>query len=303
MEPVTDSSLEVGIGTENVSATDLAGPTTGTSLVEVPAADQVVILPAETQVEIPPAIEQEVAVAAEPEPEEIDPALENEAPAIEESPGEPASDSISFTRTASTPGVDPILQQAYAAFQRDDMAVAQDLYQRVLQESPRHRDALLGLAAISASNNETAVAMELYSRLLARDPSDAVARAGLLGIRPAGGPEQQERELRRLVEQQSEVAPVLYALGNFYASQGRWNEAQRLYFNALQQAKTDALEDVPVHPDYAFNLAVSLEQLNQVSAALTYYNEAIAFSANVPASFDLNIARRRVTSLEGVAAE
>lgn len=216
---------------------------------------------------------------------------------------QPVVSSISFTRTESTAGIDPALQQAYSAFQREDLATAQGLYQQVLQESPRQRDALLGLASIAVRNNETAVAMELYSRLLARDPSDTVARAGLLGVRPAGGPEQQERELRRLVEQRPEVAPVLYTLGNFYASEGRWNEAQRHYFNALQQAKTDALQGVPVHPDYAFNLAVSLERINQARSARNYYAEAITFAESVQASFDVNIARNRMTSLAEVTTE
>ncbi len=216
---------------------------------------------------------------------------------------QPVVSSISFTRTESAAGIDPALQQAYSAFQREDLATAQDLYQQVLQESPRQRDALLGLASIAVRNNETAVAMELYSRLLARDPSDTVARAGLLGVRPAGGSEQQERELRRLVEQRPEVAPVLYTLGNFYASEGRWNEAQRHYFNALQQAKTDALQGVPVHPDYAFNLAVSLERINQARSARTYYAEAITFAESVQASFDVNIARNRMASLAEVTTE
>ncbi len=214
-------------------------------------------------------------------------------------PVQPADGSISFSRAQPRSGTDPILQDAYSAYQRDDLSRAQELYQQVLIESPLQRDALLGLAAIATRNNETSLAMELYSRLLARDPSDGVARAGLLGIRPLGGPETQERELRRLQEEHPEVAPVAYALGNFYAVQNRWNEAQRFYFNALQLAKTDALSGVPVNPDYAFNLAVSLERLNQSAAAETYYREAIAFAEDFPAGFDVSVARSRLRSLTG----
>ncbi len=210
------------------------------------------------------------------------------------------SNTISFTRSGSSGGVDPLLRDAYAAFQRDNLVLAQSLYQQVLSNSPRNRDALLGLAAIANSNGERNLAMELYSRLLARDPSDAVARAGLMGLRPLGGPEQQERELRRLMELHPQVAPVNYALGNFYAGQSRWTDAQRHYFNALQQAKTDALQGLPVNPDYAFNLAVSLEHLNQGAAAEVYYREAVAFAAEFPASFDVNIARERLIELAEV---
>lgn len=213
-----------------------------------------------------------------------------------------STNSISFSRTQTAPSIDPVLRDAYSAFQRDNLVVAQDLYRRVLAESPRNRDALLGLAAIANRNGETRLAMELYSRLLARDPSDAVARAGLLGLRPVGGPEQQERELRRLIELQPQVAPVVYALGNFYAAQDRWRDAQRYYFDALQQAKTDSLQGVPVNPDYAFNLAVSLEHLNESALAETYYREAIAYAAEFPAGFDVSIARERLLSLAEVSA-
>lgn len=214
-------------------------------------------------------------------------------------PVQPADGSISFSRAQPRSSTDPMLQDAYSAYQRDDLSRAQELYQQVLMQSPLQRDALLGLAAIATRNGEASLAMELYSRLLARDPSDGVARAGLLGIRPLGGPEIQERELRRLQAEHPEVAPVAYALGNFYAVQNRWNEAQRFYFNALQLAKTDALSGVPVNPDYAFNLAVSLERLNQSSAAETYYREAIAFAEDFPAGFDVSVARSRLRSLTG----
>ncbi len=210
-----------------------------------------------------------------------------------------ASGPINFSRAQSVNEIDPTLQAAYVAYQRDDLARAQELYQQVVAESPLQRDALLGLAAIATRNGETSLAMELYSRLLARNPSDGVARAGLLGLRPIGGPEAQERELRRLLEDHPEVAPVVYALGNFYATQNRWNEAQRYYFNALQLAKTDALTGIPVNPDYAFNLAVSLERLRQPAAAENYYREAIAFAAEFPAGFDITIARNRLSRLTG----
>lgn len=269
--------------------------------------EELIVAPVASQpvVEVADAVDTEVEDSTEqPSSEEVAAVADSlESSTIDSNPIQQSVNLISFTRSAAPPSIDPALQQAYAAFQSEDLGTARELYQQVLQEFPRHRDALLGLASISARNNETAVAMELYSRLLARDPSDTVARAGLLGLRPAGGSEQQERELRRLVEQRPELAPVQYVLGNFYASEGRWNEAQRHYFNALQRAKSDTLQGVPVHPDYAFNLAVSLERLNQNDSALTYYNEAIAFAANVPASFDINIARNRVASLAGVAAE
>lgn len=209
---------------------------------------------------------------------------------------------INFVRRETVSTVDPMLRQAYEAYQRGELSNAQALYQQVLEETPQQRDAMLGLAAIASSNQDVMAAMQLYSGLLARDPSDSVARAGLLALRPAGNIADQEREFRRLLAQQGNVAAVVYAVGNFYAAQGRWNEAQRHYFNALQLAKADDLDGIPVNPDYAFNLAVSLERINQAEAASTYYQEAITFAVSHTASFDLSIARSRLASLAEVGS-
>jgi len=209
---------------------------------------------------------------------------------------------ISFVRRESASTVDPMLRQAYEAYQRGELSIARALYQQVLEESPQQRDAMLGLAAIASANQDAVAAMQLYSGLLARDPSDSVARAGLLALRPAGSIADQEREFRRLMTQQGNVAAVVYAVGNFYATQRRWNEAQRYYFNALQLAKADELNGIPVNPDYAFNLAVSLERINQADAAGTYYQEAITFADSHAASFDLSIARSRLASLAEVGS-
>lgn len=315
---ITDAPVALDSFTETSSPTDentvavaespldqLATETSQTAVTAEPAltestlADEIVEMPIPEQE--PVETVQVVTTEVETSPNDI--AMQDTVASSDEAANQPIEQEpvnlISFSRRQTPTAIDPNLQNAYSAFQRDDLVTAQALYQQVLQESPRQRDALLGLAAIAVRNGESSLAMELYSRLLARDPSDSVAQAGLLGVRPSGGPEQQEQNLRRLVDQQPEVAPVIYALGNFYASQGRWNEAQRSYFDALQQAKSDALQGVPVNPDYAFNLAVSLERLNQVSPAQTYYREAIVYAENAPASFDVGIARNRLSSLAG----
>ena len=155
----------------------------------------------------------------------------------------------------------------------------------------------MGLAAIAALENESITAMELYSRLLVLDPSDPVAQASLLELMPAGSLTEQERQLRRLLERHPAVAPLAYALGNFYASQQRWSEAQPFYFRALQLAKTGVLPEGEINPDYAFNLAVSLEHLNQAQPAKNYYQEALEYAVNYPAGFDLSIARTRLENI------
>lgn len=309
-EPSVDLPVEPDVPPETIGETEEIGPEVEIVNTQLPEQVPVAVDAVEAEeVATAPEQEQQVPEPA-PAPEETvnPPVVETAGNGVMTSTAplvssQGTTNSISFSRTENPGGVDPVLRDAYAAFQRDNYAVARDLYQQVLSNTPRNRDALLGLAAIANRNGEVSLAMELYSRLLARDPSDAVARAGLLGLRSIGGPEQQERELRRLRELHPEVAPVAYALGNFYATQDRWSDAQRYYFNALQQAKVDALQGLPVNPDYAFNLAVSLEHLNQSAAAETYYREAIAYAAEFPASFDVSIARNRLLSLAEVGTQ
>ena len=74
-----------------------------------------------------------------------------------------------------------------------------------------------------------------------------------------------------------------------YGNQQRWSEAQSAYFNALQLAKTD--------PDYAYNLAVSLEHLGKPEAAIAYYQRALVNSRDTRANFDRQRVRQRIEVL------
>ena len=88
----------------------------------------------------------------------------------------------------------------------------------------------------------------------------------------------------------SREANVLYfTLGNQYAQQGRWAEAQQAYFKAFGAD--------PDNPDFAFNLAVSLDQLRQPALALEYYRRALTLSQKRSASFAIETARTRVQQL------
>ncbi|GJM11938.1 MAG: hypothetical protein DHS20C12_03410 [Pseudohongiella sp.] len=210
---------------------------------------------------------------------------------------------ISFRRQQSVVTVDPNLDRAYAAYQQGALDQAEVLYRQTLANDPRQRDALIGLASIAARNGDSTEALDLYSRLLSRNPSDPIARAGLMDLLPAGSSSEQEAEFKRLLIEYPAVAALSYAHGNFLASNQRWNEAQQAYFRALQLAKTDAAVSGSVNPDYAFNLAVSLEHLNQREPALNYYREALEFSENHPAGFDLNSVRARLANMVGNSSD
>jgi Tfp pilus assembly protein PilF len=185
--------------------------------------------------------------------------------------------------------VDPYVQQGYQAFQRNDLAAASDSYQKALAREPNNRDALLGLAAIDVRRGQLESAEARYLRLLESDPRDSQAVAGLVALRGRLDPAGSESRLKTLIANQPESAHLQFALGNQYAQQSRWSEAQAAYFKAFSID--------PENADYAFNLAVSLDQMHQRKPALDYYQRALALAGKRAPTFDLAQARARVQEL------
>ena len=215
-----------------------------------------------------------------------------------ELPDEPVM-SVSFTRSESRSEVNPDIAAAYSAFVAGDFDQSSRYYISALQEDPYQRDALLGLAAISLRRDDNNSALEYYSRLLARNPEDPVARAALLDLLPVGSVAEQELELKRLINRHATVAALPFALGNLYAGDGRWRDAQVQYFQALQLARNENGERL--NPDYAFNLAVSLERIAKPELAATYYRQALDQAEQQPPGFDPAVARTRLQIVDGYA--
>ncbi len=195
----------------------------------------------------------------------------------------------SIAINASTLAVDPLIEQAYQAFQRNDLVVARDRYQRALARDPTSRDALLGLAAIDVRSGELNSAESRYLKLLEIDPRDSHAVASLISLRGQLDPLAAESRLKSLISSQPEAALLHFSLGNQYAQQSRWAEAQAAYFKAHSVD--------PENADYAFNLAVSLDQLHQGKLALEFYQRALALTDTHAASFNPAHARLRVQEL------
>lgn len=159
-----------------------------------------------------------------------------------------------------------VLNNAYEAYQRGQLDEAQRLY---TQAAARERsvDALLGLAVIAGARNRDEEATRLYREVLDRDPRNAAAQAALLDLLGNTDRQATESRLKTLIERSPN--PNLHqTLGNLYAEQNRWGEAQTAYFEAFRAAPNNA--------DYAYNLAVSLDRLHQPQAALGYYEKALS---------------------------
>jgi len=185
--------------------------------------------------------------------------------------------------------VDPSVEQGYQAFQKNDLAAARESYQKALARDPNNRDALLGLAAIDVRSGQLEAAEARYLKVLEADPRDGQATAALVSLRGRLDPVASESRLKTLIANQPNTAQLHFALGNQYAQQSRWAEAQAAYFKAYSID--------PENADYVFNLAVSLDQLRQKKTALEYYQRALALVGNRPATFDSAQARGRVQEL------
>lgn len=194
---------------------------------------------------------------------------------------------IRIRQSAATRQLNPILGKAYQSFLSGDTGAAQQLYQKVLQQEPNNRDGLLGLAAIAMKQKQAGQAADYYGKLLDLDPADPEALAALIGLQGQTDPAQSESRLKKVLLQNPQADAAHFALGNLYAQQSRWAEAQQSYFRACSIA--------PGNADYAFNLAVSLDHLNQGKLALDYYQRALAQPG--PANFDKSSVQTRIKEL------
>ncbi len=188
------------------------------------------------------------------------------------------------------PQIDPHVAAGYAAYQTGDVAAAREAYRQALGDDPSNRDALLGMAAIEMRSGRFDEADKLYRRLLRADPRDPHAQAGLLALRSdLTDPVAAESRVKTLLADDPGANVLYFTLGNEYARQGRWAEAQQSYFKAYAAD--------PDNPDFAYNVAVSLDHLRQPKLALEYYRRALALAAKRSASFDQTAARKRAQTL------
>jgi len=197
----------------------------------------------------------------------------------------------SMVRLTRTPlKINPSLARGFEAFGRGDYALAQAEYERVLKSEPQNTDALHGLAAIATRQGKTEQAEWLYQRVLDADPRDAVALSNLINSKAQVDPIAAESRLKLITSEQPDLAAPNFSLGNLYARQGRWNEAQQAYFRAYSSE--------PDNADIAYNLAISLEHLKQNKLASQYYALAIAAAKKNSGAFDPENAAARLRALQ-----
>lgn len=193
-------------------------------------------------------------------------------------------------RGSTTAPVDPALADAYDHLQAGRIESAQRLYSQVASAEPRNVDALLGLAAVAQLGNQPEAASRLWLRVLELEPRNAHAQAALIGQLGRADPAAAESQLKTLISREPS-AFLYFTLGNLYADQNRWAQAQQAYFQAHHLQ--------PGNADHAFNLAVGLERISQPRLAINYLRIAIRLAeTGARANFDLPSARKRAALLE-----
>lgn len=185
---------------------------------------------------------------------------------------------------------DAQIQRAHEFLQRSELREARTAFEKVLYSEPENIDALLALATLAQHEQRIASAEQLRRRALVASPVDpAVQAAWLNGEVAESEPQVVENRLKSLLAAQPESAPLNFSLGNLYARQLRWPEAQQAYFNAVA-ADGD-------NPDYLFNLAVALDRMHQPHLAASHYRLAREAARQRPAAFDGDAVHRRLAEL------
>lgn len=198
---------------------------------------------------------------------------------------------LKVTHKQPLPAIDPALTSAYEAFTRGDDALAQQRYRQVLQKDVRNTDALLGMAAIAQRQDRQADAAGWFQKVLEIEPRNPIAQSAMINHQAIADPLSAESRLKSMLALQPEGANLHAALGNLYAEQNQWALAQEAYFNASRYAPNNA--------DYAFNLAVSLDQLGKRDLALKQYLRALELiNINLASSPDRTQLETRIRALQ-----
>ncbi len=213
------------------------------------------------------------------------------SPVQEPSPGTfvAAPRDITIKRGQREHTVDPRLEKAWSLFNTQQYQDAATFYTKVLAEQPNNRDALLGLAGVAVASGRLRQAYTLYLRLLERDPADPLAQASVLALIGNVNPVEGESKIKNLLVRFPNTPYLHFTLGNLYADQQRWSEAQQAYFNAWTGDRTNA--------DYLYNLAISLDNLGKTQPALIYYGQALKLAAQQNVNFSAEQVQARIKTL------
>lgn len=205
------------------------------------------------------------------------------------------SASIQVSKIKPQMGVNPILMDAFNAYNAGNDVVASKLYRQVLQRDVHNVDALLGLGALAQRQGRIADANGWYAKVLEVEPRNALATSAILDSQPPnnlanqGDATNNESRIKNMLAKQPDDANLHATLGNFYADLNQWPAAQQAYFDAFR---------LNASADNAFNLAISLDQLGKPKLALPYYQRALQLAQSGNTNIDKNALEARIAAIQ-----
>jgi Tfp pilus assembly protein PilF len=197
------------------------------------------------------------------------------------------ADQLRFEKTPTEANA-PIML-AWEAYQQRNWRLAEQLYRKILANEPRHRDALLGLAAVHIQQQQNDKASAIYQYLRQLNPQDHEAEQALLALYPERISAENAAAWQQSQPQGDSRAVNPMLLGQYYASRSNWQQAQEQFFQAWSAQ--------PDNADIAFNLAVSLDHLQQSKLAAEFYQQALTLGTRYGAAFDRPATEARLAQL------
>lgn len=258
----------------------------------VPTRGAVSTRPQTSHTSTTPAAPRALAIRRPP-PEHSEPAATSVVPAVPTNPGasieivnEP---NIRIQRTQTPTSLRKWLKLGYRNLMESDHETAAVYYRKVLEIAPDNSDALLGLGEIARITGDNSAAKHYFEEALQRDPSNLYAKSVLTRIGRPDSSLDSESDLKILISENPGTAILHFNLANLYAGQSRWVEAQEAYTTAFQLDSSRA--------DYAFNLAVSMDQQGDLLTAVHFYRTALQLAGNSDSAFNRRAAVRRIEQI------
>jgi Flp pilus assembly protein TadD len=184
--------------------------------------------------------------------------------------------------------VDADIMRGYKALSQNQFSQAREAYSQVLSSNPTQRDALLGIAYAHQALGNTDQALSTLRRLVELYPRDSDGMSALYLI-GGGDLVAEETRFKQLLDRSEYPAAVHYTLGVIYFEQRRFGEAERAFSRASSLS--------PTQPDYAYNLALTLDQLGRSRDAARQYVVALNLANQTSAVFSRDLARARLKIL------
>ena len=180
-------------------------------------------------------------------------------------------------------------ERAHSQWSAGDLNGARAAYEKILDANPNDTDALIGLGSMAQQQGNEELAVSYLIKAVKQQPDHAYALAALASLSATKNRGQLEADLMQLARGNPQIAELPFILGNWYARDERWTDAQQAYFDAFNRNSANA--------DYAFNLAVSLDQLGKTASAANFYQKAIGLAPTGITHFDVEQARARAEQL------